>query len=130
MPLAVKRRESLGDFHPPAAAADDLGIIYCMDESASHLRREFASLVDFQQRESEFEVVSERRRDRYREQLVSFAGIEGDVPSFLLVPDGSGPFPAVLALHQHNSQWPRRPTRGQVGFRPRGGVRVLRRCGA
>ncbi len=35
-----------------------------------------------------------------------YPGIEGDqIPAYLLVPDGGGPFPAVLVHHQHNSEW-------------------------
>jgi dienelactone hydrolase len=50
-------------------------------------------------------MVSERRRDGYLELRVRYAGIEDEVPALLLVPDGTGPFPAVLAHHQHNGQW-------------------------
>jgi dienelactone hydrolase len=72
---------------------------------ASQLRTDFAQLVAFEQRESSFEVFFERRLDGYRELRVGYAGIEEEVPALLLVPDGSGPFPAVLAHHQHNSEW-------------------------
>jgi len=52
------------------------------------------------------EAVGERRRDGYAEQLVRFPGHGGaPVPAFLLLPDGDGPFPAVVAHHQHNSQF-------------------------
>lgn len=50
-------------------------------------------------------MLSERRLNGYVELRVRYAGIEEDVPAFLLVPDGAGPFPAVLAHHQHNSEW-------------------------
>lgn len=50
-------------------------------------------------------MCSERRLDGYRELRVRYAGIEEQVPALLLVPDGAGPFPAVLAHHQHNSEW-------------------------
>jgi len=49
-------------------------------------------------------VRAERERDGYVEQVVSYTGVEGDVPALLLLPEhpcGAG----VLALHQHNSQW-------------------------
>jgi len=49
-------------------------------------------------------VRAERERDGYVEQVVSYTGVEGDVPALLLLPEhpcGVG----VLALHQHNSQW-------------------------
>jgi dienelactone hydrolase len=72
---------------------------------ASQLRSDFAQLVAFQQRDSSFDVLSERREDGYLERRVSYAGVEDEVPALLLVPDGAGPFPAVLAHHQHNSEW-------------------------
>ena len=50
-------------------------------------------------------MSSERRLDGYRELRVSYAGIEERIPALLLVPDGAGPFPAVLVHHQHNSEW-------------------------
>jgi dienelactone hydrolase len=66
---------------------------------------DFAQLVAFERRDSFFEELSERRLDGYRELRVRYGGIEEEVPALLLVPDGAGPFPAVLAHHQHNSQW-------------------------
>jgi dienelactone hydrolase len=37
---------------------------------------------------------------------VSFEGDERErIPAHLLVPEGSGPFPAVVVWHQHNSEW-------------------------
>jgi dienelactone hydrolase len=72
---------------------------------ASRLRTELAQLVAFEQREGVFDVSSERRLDGYRELRVRYAGIEEEIPALLLVPDGAGPFPAVLAHHQHNSEW-------------------------
>jgi dienelactone hydrolase len=51
------------------------------------------------------EILERQRRPGYAEQRVAFAGAEGKVPAFLLVPDGDGPFPAVVAYHQHNSEW-------------------------
>jgi dienelactone hydrolase len=74
-------------------------------DPSSQLRADFARLVAFKQRDSFFEALSERRLDGYRELRVRCAGVEEAVPALLLVPDGAGPFPAVLAHHQHNSQW-------------------------
>jgi dienelactone hydrolase len=52
-------------------------------------------------------VVLERHaRDGYTEQLVRFRGHGGEpVPAFLLLPDGAGAFPGVVAHHQHHSQF-------------------------
>lgn len=48
------------------------------------------------------QVVEE---DGYRRLRISYPGPEGDqIPAFLLVPDGQGPFGAMLVHHQHNSQ--------------------------
>jgi dienelactone hydrolase len=49
-------------------------------------------------------IRAERERDGYVEQVISYTGLEGEVPALLLLPEhpcGAG----VLALHQHNSQW-------------------------
>jgi dienelactone hydrolase len=44
-------------------------------------------------------------QDGYRRLRISYPGREGDqIPAFLLLPDGEGPFGAVLVHHQHNSQ--------------------------
>jgi dienelactone hydrolase len=74
-------------------------------DPASQLRTDLAQLVAFEHRDSVFEVLSERGLDGYLELQVRYAGVEEDVPALLLVPDGGGPFPAVLAHHQHNSAW-------------------------
>jgi dienelactone hydrolase len=48
------------------------------------------------------EVISESGFDR---ALISYQNEEGEqIPAFLLIPNGRGPFPAVLVLHQHNGQ--------------------------
>jgi dienelactone hydrolase len=84
--------------------AGDACIIQRVDP-ASRLRADFVQLVAFEQHDSRFDVLSERRLDGYLELRVGYAGIEEEVPALLLVPDGAGPFPAVLAHHQHNSEW-------------------------
>lgn len=84
--------------------ADVACIIQDVDP-ASQLRTDFAQLVAFEQHDSFFDVLSERRLDRYLELRVCYVGVEEEVPALLLVPDGAGPFPAVLAHHQHNSEW-------------------------
>lgn len=74
-------------------------------ERSSQLRTDLAQLVAFEQRDSVFEVLSERHLDGYVELRVRYAGVEEEIPALLLVPDGAGPFPAVLAHHQHNGEW-------------------------
>jgi dienelactone hydrolase len=51
------------------------------------------------------QVVAREVRAGYVEHRVAFAGAEGDVPAFLLLPFGAGPFAGVVAHHQHNSEW-------------------------
>jgi dienelactone hydrolase len=47
-------------------------------------------------------VHSTVKRDGYEVRIVSFAGsAHYRVPAYLLVPDGKGPFPGVVALHDH-----------------------------
>jgi dienelactone hydrolase len=74
-------------------------------DPASQLRTDLAQLVAFEQRDSFFDVFSERRLDGYLELQVRYPGVEEEIPALLLVPHGAGPFPAVLAHHQHNSEW-------------------------
>ncbi|HET9487382.1 MAG TPA: alpha/beta hydrolase family protein, partial [Chryseosolibacter sp.] len=48
-------------------------------------------------------VHSVVERDGYQVRTISFAGSPYyRVPAFLLVPQGRGPFPAVVALHDHS----------------------------
>ena len=60
------------------------------------------------------EVLAAQPRDGYVEQRVRFAGAEGDVPAYLLVPDSAGdraPSPGVVVHHQ--------PQRGPARARTR-----------
>ena len=50
----------------------------------------------------------ERRISRvgYELRVISFAGTSHyRIPAFLLIPEGKGPFPAVVALHDHGSEY-------------------------
>ncbi len=72
------------------------------------LRARLAVLLDFAAPATppEFGVVARAERDGYVEQRVVFSGAEGDVPAFLLVPDGADrPLPAVVVHHQHHGEW-------------------------
>lgn len=45
------------------------------------------------------------KEDGYYRINISYTNLEGEqIPAFLLLPDGRGPFPAVLVHHQHNGQ--------------------------
>jgi dienelactone hydrolase len=83
----------------------DFACIIRRVDPASQLRTDFAQLVAFEQHDSCFDVLSDRRLDGYRELRVCYAGVEEELPALLLMPDCAGPFPAVLAHHQHNSEW-------------------------
>ena len=51
-------------------------------------------------------VLAEERRDGYLARKIAF-NLTGDsrVPAYLLIPDGEGPFPAVLLLHDHGARF-------------------------
>jgi dienelactone hydrolase len=52
------------------------------------------------------EVRGTAPREGYAEHRVAFAGAEGAVPAYLLVPDDArAPGPGVVVHHQHHSQW-------------------------
>ncbi len=52
------------------------------------------------------EVVAREKRDGYEAQKIRF-NISGfaRVPAYLLVPDGEGPFPALVMLHDHGAEF-------------------------
>jgi dienelactone hydrolase len=75
-----------------------------MDEKVRATIRSFLRLEDpiSEVKFHTCEVVSEGEYDRI---LVRYQNEEGQqIPAFLLIPHGRGPFPAVLVLHQHNGQ--------------------------
>ena len=72
------------------------------------LRARLAALLDLPDPgpPAAIRVVARIERDGYVEERVAFAGAEGDVPAFLLVPDGGRrPLPAVVVHHQHHGEW-------------------------
>ncbi|HOK42382.1 MAG TPA: alpha/beta hydrolase family protein [Thermoclostridium caenicola] len=53
----------------------------------------------------DFCVMDEQACDGYTRLLICYPGSEDDdIPAYLLVPEGEGPFPAVLVHHQHNGE--------------------------
>ena len=77
-------------------------------ESQIALRARVAELVDFSVPSSppDMEVLEARQRDGYGEQLVGYISkTGGNIPALLLLPEGNGPFPAVVVYHQHHSEW-------------------------
>jgi dienelactone hydrolase len=75
--------------------------------ASDDLRARLADLLRFAVPEAPpaFSVLDIRERDGYAEHRVAFAGAESAVPAYLLVPGGDGPFPGVVAFHQHHSEW-------------------------
>lgn len=52
-----------------------------------------------------FETHSSTDESGYRRLRINYSGDEGDqIPAFLLLPEGKGPFAAVLVHHQHHGQ--------------------------
>jgi dienelactone hydrolase len=75
--------------------------------TATDLRQRLAALLGFAppERAPALDVLATEQRDGYAEHRVAFPGAEGDVPAYLLLPRAEGPFPGVVAYHQHHSQW-------------------------
>lgn len=71
------------------------------------LRQQISEFLGFNISENTvpYETHQVVEQDGYRRLCISYRSQEGDqIPAFLLVPDGEGPFGAVLVHHQHNSQ--------------------------
>jgi dienelactone hydrolase len=76
--------------------------------TAAGLRSALATCLDFAAPPGapELEVLETVARPGYAEQRVAFAGAEGAVPAYLLLPDGrDAPGPGIVVHHQHHSQW-------------------------
>ncbi|NDW13014.1 hypothetical protein D0T50_08925 [Bacteroides sp. 214] len=54
----------------------------------------------------EMEITATEQRDGYRAQKISFnLSAWYRVPAYLLIPDGEGPFPALVMLHDHGAHF-------------------------
>lgn len=71
------------------------------------LRAQLAELLSFSVPAAPHVEVRERAVCAgYERQALRYRVADGDVvDAFFLRPQGAGPFPAVVAYHQHNSQW-------------------------
>jgi dienelactone hydrolase len=71
------------------------------------LRREIGDFLNFQLPETfvPFAIQAVVEHHTYTRSLISYRGREEDsIPAYLLLPKGTGPFPAVLVNHQHNGE--------------------------
>lgn len=61
--------------------------------------------LDDQFNSNSFDVENIVEHEEYTQMLIFYEGSESDtIPAYLLIPNGEGPFPAVLIHHQHNSE--------------------------
>jgi dienelactone hydrolase len=72
------------------------------------LRQQVCKFLGFIQPEDTaipFTTLDSFQENTYSRILISYSSEEGDeIPAYLLLPNGEGPFSAVLIHHQHNSQ--------------------------
>ena len=71
------------------------------------LRQELTEFLGFNVSETSvpFSLHESTREDGYQRLRISYNSEEGDsIPAFLLLPNGEGPFGAVLVHHQHHSE--------------------------
>lgn len=53
-----------------------------------------------------YSIIEEKVKKGYQQLLIRYQGFEqDDIYAYLLLPNGSGPFPAVMIHHQHNGEW-------------------------
>ncbi|MCB9098615.1 MAG: hypothetical protein H6632_03660 [Anaerolineales bacterium] len=74
----------------------------------NNLRDEISKFLKFDISDisPQFETTTITEEEGYSRLLICYGdGEGGNIPAYLLLPEGRGPFPAVLVQHQHNSQW-------------------------
>ncbi len=75
--------------------------------TVDRLRRQISEFLGFAIPETPVPFVTHDSvaEETYTRTLISYTGQEGDpIPAFLLLPQGPGPFAAVLVHHQHHGQ--------------------------
>src|SRR4030095_10832228 len=76
-----------------------------MSDFATELRN-FLRFTYRTEEPASFEIRDRHTGDGVDRYLIEYAGEDGDtIPAYLMVPNGQGPFSAVLVHHQHNSEW-------------------------
>lgn len=71
------------------------------------LRQDIATFLGFSITGPPVHLVlhTEEAEEGYRRCRITYPSAEGDsIPAYLLIPDGAGPFPAVIVHHQHAGQ--------------------------
>ena len=71
------------------------------------LRQEISDFLDFTipGGNADFRILEVVQEAGYARMLIRYSGDEGDaIPAYLLLPEGTGPFAAVLLHHQHHGQ--------------------------
>lgn len=76
-----------------------------MNEKLSNDMREFIGLTGNHDSKVAYEVISEENKGNYMQVRIRYSGYGGDIiRAIILIPKGTGPFPAVLIHHQHNGE--------------------------
>ncbi len=73
----------------------------------NHLRHEISDFLQISIRDSavSFISVNVAQEDGYRRLRIRYKSQDGDtIPAYFLLPDGNGPFAAILAHHQHHGE--------------------------
>lgn len=88
--------------------------------SSKNLRGKIAEFLQFKPANStvSFNVHEREAKSGYHQLRIIYQGEEGDeIPAFLLLPEGKGPFAAVVVHHQHHGQrhWGKSEVAGLVG---------------
>jgi len=72
-----------------------------------HLRRQIRDYLGFSVSDAPVKFITNTvdAEPGYSKMRIEYTSQEGEpIPSFLLLPDGDGPFPGVLVHHQHHGQ--------------------------
>ncbi|MDR1629652.1 MAG: prolyl oligopeptidase family serine peptidase [Oscillospiraceae bacterium] len=51
---------------------------------------------------TEYKIINSSKQEEYTRYLIKYNTYNDEIPAYLLIPDASGPRPAVLVHHQHN----------------------------
>lgn len=74
-----------------------------MDNLRDGIRRYLK--IDLKYDPVNYNILKTEEQDGYKRLLISYMGSEDDdIPAYLLIPKGDGPFPALIIHHQHNGE--------------------------